>query len=284
MTPAEKDPFYIGYLPKAPKAVASVVVKAVSGIAVVLLVVALSIALRQQPAENSVFEFGTYTTITGVIFEKPYPLLRVNAGTNTQGNAVYQSIPLVNLGKRGVAHIIDELGRNTALNQAEVTISGTLIYYDGKSLLELSEGKASIKGTKQASSPVQAQATGTWHEATLAGEIVDGKCFFGVMKPGYGKAHRSCAVRCIAGGIPPVLSVKNSSGGYDYYLLTGPNGQAYNQQVLPYTGKPVTISGRWRQVDDWQELQVTNLQTAQAGPARGTKPNNWLASGITVCQ
>lgn len=24
------------------------------------------------------------------------------------------------------------------------------------------------------------------------------------MKPGEGKAHRACAIRCIAGGIPPV--------------------------------------------------------------------------------
>ena len=37
---------------------------------------------------------------------------------------------------------------------------------------------------------------------TLKGEIIDPKCYLGAMKPGGGKTHKACAMRCIAGGIP----------------------------------------------------------------------------------
>ena len=56
-------------------------------------------------------------------------------------------------------------------------------------------------------------------EHTLRGEIVDIKCYLGVMKPAHGKPHRSCAARCISGGIPPVLMVKDRDGDTNYLLL-----------------------------------------------------------------
>jgi hypothetical protein len=45
---------------------------------------------------------------------------------------------------------------------------------------------------------------------TLIGEIVDSKCYLGVMNPGALIPHRACAIRCISGGIPPVLLVRQS--------------------------------------------------------------------------
>ena len=38
---------------------------------------------------------------------------------------------------------------------------------------------------------------------TVSGEIVDSKCFLGVMVPGAGKTHKECASLCLRGGIPP---------------------------------------------------------------------------------
>jgi len=278
MTKQPEDPFYVGYLPKAPAAIAKAIVKAVLAIGFVLVIVAVSVAVRQEPAENSVFEFGTYTTLTGVIFERPYPLLRINAGQDVRGVSVYQSIPLVNLGKFGVADVIADLKAKNKLAQTEMTVNGTLIYYDGKSLLELSDGAASVTHTKPLPEPVADQQSAELVTSTFKGEIVDAKCFFGVMKPGNGKAHRSCAVRCIAGGIPPVLRVPQAEGGYLYYLITGPKGQPYNTEVLPYVGKPVTITGQGRMVDDWHELQVQSLEVANHANAFTSQLGNWLAS------
>ena len=49
-------------------------------------------------------------------------------------------------------------------------------------------------------------------ETTPKGEIVDSKCYLGVMNPGNLKAHRACAINCIQGGVPPVLLVRDGGG------------------------------------------------------------------------
>ena len=43
----------------------------------------------------------------------------------------------------------------------------------------------------------------------LRGEIVDSKCYLGVMNPGEGTVHRDCAARCLSGGLPPMLVVRS---------------------------------------------------------------------------
>jgi hypothetical protein len=79
---------------------------------------------------------------------------------------------------------------------------------------------------------------------TLRGEIVDSKCYFGVMNPGRGKVHRDCAVRCISGGVPPALLVKHQDGNLRTILLTGSDGQPLGQEVLEYVAEPLAVTGR----------------------------------------
>jgi len=52
-------------------------------------------------------------------------------------------------------------------------------------------------------SPLPSTSLGT---QTLVGEIVDSKCFLGVMNPGQLTTHRACAIRCISGGVRPCSS------------------------------------------------------------------------------
>jgi hypothetical protein len=87
-------------------------------------------------------------------------------------------------------------------------------------------------------------------ENTYVGEIVDSKCFLGVMKPGNLKPHRACATRCISGGVPPVLLVRNSAGDATYLLLTGAQGEAIGPRILDRIAEPVKISGRTLRYDD----------------------------------
>lgn len=91
---------------------------------------------------------------------------------------------------------------------------------------------------------------------TLQGEIIDPKCYFGVMKPGKGKIHRSCAVRCISGGIPPVLATTDNNNISEYYLLTDLKGQPINEAVLPFIGKPSQIKGTVEKMEDWYILKI----------------------------
>jgi hypothetical protein len=76
-------------------------------------------------------------------------------------------------------------------------------------------------------------------EVQLTGEIVDSKCYFGVMNPGNGKVHRDCAARCISGGIPPALLVRDAEGRSDTVLLA-----KWNRELLKHIAEPVTLRGR----------------------------------------
>jgi len=58
----------------------------------------------------------------------------------------------------------------------------------------------------------------------MVGEICDGKCTSGAMRPGTGIAHRACARLCLAGDIPPVLVTVQPALGRSFFLLAGPDG------------------------------------------------------------
>lgn len=87
-------------------------------------------------------------------------------------------------------------------------------------------------------------------QQTLRGEIIDSKCFLGVMKPGNSKPHRACATRCISGGVPPLLLLRDEAGGATYLLLVGSNGESINKDVLSMVAEPLQISGRVMRHDD----------------------------------
>jgi hypothetical protein len=78
----------------------------------------------------------------------------------------------------------------------------------------------------------------------LRGEIVDSKCYLGVMNPGDGKVHRDCAVRCISGGAPPALIAKDAAGETKVILLVGSDGRALNKELLSFVAEPVEIAGQ----------------------------------------
>ena len=65
--------------------------------------------------------------------------------------------------------------------------------------------QASAKDERRAQSDAPYESLG---KQTFVGEIVDSKCFLGVMNPGRLTPHRACAIRCISGGVPPVLLVR----------------------------------------------------------------------------
>jgi hypothetical protein len=78
---------------------------------------------------------------------------------------------------------------------------------------------------------------------TLTGEIVDSKCFAGVMNPGEGTVHRDCARRCLSGGITPMLVVRDGTGGERLVLLVSAHGRPIGRQLAPIAGVPVTVDG-----------------------------------------
>ncbi|MGH9464819.1 MAG: hypothetical protein ACRD0X_04185, partial [Thermoanaerobaculia bacterium] len=105
----------------------------------------------------------------------------------------------------------------------------------------------------EASAPVPvAPARRARGRLRVRGEIVDGKCFLGVMKPGRGKPHRDCAARCLAGGAPPLLWVPGGAAGYTF-LLVDERGRALGGDLADWVGEPVEVEGR---LESWGELLV----------------------------
>ena len=98
----------------------------------------------------------------------------------------------------------------------------------------------SIKGSGSSAQSAVATALGTY---TLSGEIVDTKCHLGVMNPGSGKVHRDCAIRCISGGIPPGLFVRDAQGQEGTLVLANLEGKPLGREILEFTAEPIRITG-----------------------------------------
>jgi len=91
---------------------------------------------------------------------------------------------------------------------------------------------------------------------TLKGEIVDSKCWLGVMKPATGGVHRGCATRCVSGGIPPLLMTTDASGKMVHYLLTDASGRSASAFYAEFVGRRVELTGEVIQDADLPVLRV----------------------------
>ena len=250
--------FYIGWQEKAPEAFAKRTKGFVWRIAGLVVIVAALIVVFQKPLAGSVFEFGTISTVEGVLRMYPAPMLKTSDAGESEG------ILLVGFGKIGAEVTIEKMEENRGikLDGMLVTLKGTKIYHDGKTALELTEGLDAFVEAKEASSVTEVTEN-VIGEVTLKGEILDPKCALGVMIPAEGKPHRSCAIRCISGGIPPLLRIKNQEGESNYILLRSREKNTVNQEVLPYVADQIAICGKLVQEDDWLVLYTdptTNIQ------------------------
>jgi hypothetical protein len=259
MMKQEKE-FYIGYYPNAPKGIAKTI-KIVVGILIVIVLLTTYIITRsEKQMPTSQFEYGTLTELEGVLYSHPVPMLRVLTGSDANGQAIYKSILLVNFLKHGAAPLLEAYQKQGVIEaQSLVKLRGTLIYHDGVTLMELTEQESALVSVKKNTTSIPTLEQSNLGEVQLKGEIVDSKCYFGVMKPGFGKPHRDCAIRCISGGIPPVLVVKNEHGEAEYMLLIGQNSEPINQQVLTFVGLPISIKGRLEKMADWYVLKANPI-------------------------
>ncbi len=93
--------------------------------------------------------------------------------------------------------------------------------------------------------------------ARLRGEIVDLKCYLGVMKPGDLKSHKACAIRCLSGGTPAGLVVRATDGDAAVLWLVGRDGHPLGRELLDVVAEPVEVTGDLLRLDG-RELLVTD--------------------------
>lgn len=193
-----------------------------------LLAAVLAYALARSGGGNDgIDEFGRAIVLEGVLREHPYPLFEVRSADGSLTTWLLSST-----GKAGAApHVAGRAGQRAR-------VRGARIYRDGLQLFEVEEVLSTSE--EVAPSPPAYVSGGV---VALDGEIVDTKCALGRMKPGRGTVHRECAIRCIAGGIPPSLQVVGANGKAAFLLLEGPDGGPLRESLLPFVGLPVRVTG-----------------------------------------
>jgi hypothetical protein len=266
------EEFFVGYLNDVPVLTKSFLKKIAFSLLAIVAVFAAILSSNQKPFSNANFEYGIFTTLEGDLFLKPFPHLRsVNTTTN-------ESCLLVGFGKAGAEKTLNEfevkLGQ---LSGKRIRLKGQLIHGNGKRLLQISANDLpELLNEPKGETPTESVDEKI---TTQEGEIVDPKCFFGVMKPGEGKPHRACAIRCISGGIPPVLH----SAAEDY-LLFDENRQPVNREVVSLVGDVVTLKGRIVTIDNWKILLLnTDDLKRQARAVQQTRTFTLMQENITLC-
>ena len=169
-----------------------------------------------------------------------------------------KEILLVGFGKFGALGTMQSIQETAGdLNCKKITLAGTLIHGGGKTLMELTQETASLIKVEDAPRQIIPKTTNAT-PISLKGEIIDPKCYFGVMKPAEGKIHKSCAIRCISGGVPPVFRqpTGKTDQPYDYFLVVDESGESINQAVLPFVGEPVSAAGKTANFLDWKILYI----------------------------
>jgi hypothetical protein len=212
--------------------------------------------------------------VDGVLSTDPVPHIRINR----QGES--ELIMLVGFGKMGAMPIINELQERTgkSLNNQFVRLRGTRIYDHGKELLQITLDDNLNFEQQPLPGNFPSPFKKNLGSMEFYGEIVDPKCYFGVMKPGEGKPHRSCAIRCIAGGIPPLFSIKTSNN--DFLILTGDN---INEEIIPLVGDPVELKGEVIEMDGWKIMNVEMDNLKLRAKERTMQNLITLEEDITLC-
>lgn len=227
--------FYVGYLDNAGDSLRRWLRRRVSLAIVGALALSAYLGAAQARFSDGTFEFGMERSFEGVIDEFPVPSLLVERPGTQDPRSRFSRFVLVDAFKFGAAE------RVKGLDGKPVMLTGTLIRRDGAAMIELAGAAPQVLEANREWARPSDEDLGVH---VLGGEIVDSKCWYGVMKPGNWVVHRACAVRCISGGIPPLLVVNDRQGGSLQFLLVAPDGGALNAAILDRIAEPVIVSGR----------------------------------------
>src|ERR1700757_4796024 len=236
--------FYVGYLPKAPTALARFVRKVIVALGLLAVTAALVLVVGQMPFANSAFEYGKLRNFEGVVVTQPFPTLLVTRPGQPGQQDKYSRYLLVAPGKHGADDLV------AGFDGKQVRLQGQLIYREGGTMVEITPGSITVVDT----APADQEAIRDLGTVAVAGQIVDSKCYLGVMNPGQGKVHRDCAARCLSGGIPPIFVTRN---GVDQFLLVDPGGHALGHDALrEFVAEPITIQGELLQRGESRLLRI----------------------------
>ncbi len=269
MTPPDPiggDEFYIGYEPDTPPHIARHVGRVVIAVVSLSALAAVGALAAHHRLAPSTFAFGHPAAAAGELRRDPYPRLL------TEGRTTW----LVGPGKSGAESALGGIA------ERHVALTGTRIARGTHVMLEVVPGSARPDhehGTKPVPSGPGTDGTDRvpddaetavrqvhgGRDVTVRGEIVDSKCFLGVMNPGEGTVHRDCARVCLRGGIPPMLLVRGAAAEEALMLLVDATGAPIGRQLADRAGQTVEVRGRLTRDGDVLVLATTRAQVVRLG-------------------
>ena len=233
-----KSPFFVHYLPLPPE-LRAFVIWLVFGLSVLTLILSIVVPALQD-------QFGPgwrqpTREISGLLLDGPGAAQVLIPRPEGSGESAYSRVLLASTRKLAPpASVLDKTGEWVKLRGALFS-NGTLTL--------MNTNRATVLDAPLSDQPVltEPDVLGTF---TLRGEIIDAKCFSGVMKPGAGKTHLGCAVRCVSGGVPAMFHTRNAQGQELDLLLVDEKGDAVNDRVLDRIALPLEISGDVLKLND----------------------------------
>lgn len=258
---SQNDEFFVGYLP-TPKGLA-LFYKVITPVLIILVLGFGYWFSKSQPsAGTGVWDLSGPATVSGYLTVDPYPVIHFVGDEK-------RSVILVQQGKKSANPIAKPFAKQW------VSVSGIAINRGDWSMLELPATAVFEVNTQQPAIDFSAEALGN---ITLQGEIIDSKCFLGVMKPGAGKAHRACAAMCLRGGMPPMFVVTNGSGERFGYLLMHANGDSASLDLVEHVGLPVELSGSLEKRGDMLYLRYDKTAVSRVASGAGNGSSEGFAS------
>jgi hypothetical protein len=244
--------FFVGYAKNIPPGIGRVIRLAICIFLAGSAGVGITLVHSQKQFPAAAFEYTETREFEGVIEERPFPALLVDRPGQSAPDTSYTRFLLVAEGKHGAGNQVSGYsGRRTHLR-------GKLIYRDAGTIIEVASGSLADLGPQPALQDSRVELGAT----TLSGEIVDTKCFLGVMNPGQGKVHSDCAARCIAGGIPPALLVQGTDGRNNLYFIVDGTGNPFPPLVISaIAGKPISLRGVVTRDGDTMYLRIARPPT-----------------------
>jgi hypothetical protein len=233
--------FFVGWAPRAPRRLAAFIAAVVGASLIGLVALAMTLGRATDVGAGDILGEAN---LTGVLQSTPYPLLRAPPdAAHPMGHAVM----LAGEGKYGLGARGDELAGQ------RIEARGALVKRGDLDMLIVSPEDGLTQATPATGSVAPTIPLGRWR---VNGEICDGKCNAGVMRPGKGIAHRACASLCVAGGVPAVFVSTAPLDGATFLLLADANGGPPPSSMLDLIALPVTLEGDVERRDDLLVFRV----------------------------
>jgi hypothetical protein len=238
-------PFFIGWSSKPPRALFGFLFASALLIVAVAAIAGFAIGATAADPGGGEYTFPELT-LTGVIAEAPYPILRIAADADHPAHAIMLSTE----GTNGAEGIV------AGLAGRRVSIRGLLIKRGDLDMFEIAGGgitAAAPPANAPAVAPTNAVPLGRWR---ITGEICDGKCYTGAMRPGSGLAHKACAGICFTGGVPAVFVSTRPIAGQSFMLMVDAKSGKFIDAFHDLAALLIAIDGNLERIDDLLVFRV----------------------------